>query len=122
MVETDYTNHILTAYIRGEIDHDSAARIRVEVDGAAQSLRPKPGMSASTARHPSPASSGSSFRQWNVLISGDDSSSMRLWVGVSGRTTLKCTRSPEKDRYRLSSVKGIHSSLRSYTIPFHIVT
>lgn len=41
MVETTYNNHTLTAYIRGELDHDSAARIRVEVDGAAQSLRPR---------------------------------------------------------------------------------
>ena len=26
MVETDFSNNVLTAYIKGEIDHDSAAR------------------------------------------------------------------------------------------------
>ena len=41
MVETDYKNNVLTAYIKGEIDHDSAAKIRVSVDGMAQSLKPR---------------------------------------------------------------------------------
>lgn len=40
MLKTDYHDGVLTAYIDGEIDHDSAARIRIQVDGAAQSLRP----------------------------------------------------------------------------------
>ena len=41
MLRTDYKNNILTAYIDGEIDHDSAAKIRNQIDGAAQSLKPK---------------------------------------------------------------------------------
>ncbi|MEE0914078.1 MAG: STAS domain-containing protein [Ruminococcus sp.] len=41
MLRTDYKNNILTAYIDGEIDHDSAAKIRTQIDGAAQSLKPK---------------------------------------------------------------------------------
>lgn len=41
MLKTDYKNNILTAYIDGEIDHDSAAKIRSRIDGAAQSLKPK---------------------------------------------------------------------------------
>ena len=41
MVETDFSNNVLTAYIKGEIDHDSAARIRCEVDAMAHSLRPE---------------------------------------------------------------------------------
>ncbi|MEE1319354.1 MAG: STAS domain-containing protein [Ruminococcus sp.] len=41
MLKTDYKNNILTAYIDGEIDHDSAAKIRTQIDGAAQSLKPK---------------------------------------------------------------------------------
>ncbi len=41
MLKTDYKNNILTAYIDGEIDHDSAAKIRLRIDGAAQSLKPK---------------------------------------------------------------------------------
>ena len=41
MLKTDYKNNILTAYIDGEIDHDSAAKIRTHIDGAAQSLKPK---------------------------------------------------------------------------------
>lgn len=41
MLQTEYKNHILTAYIDGEIDHDSAAKLRAKIDGAAQSLKPK---------------------------------------------------------------------------------
>lgn len=41
MVETEYKNNVLTAYLSGEIDHDSAAKIRISVDAAAQSLNPR---------------------------------------------------------------------------------
>ena len=41
MMETTYENNVLTAYIKGEIDHDSATRIRSTVDAMAQSLRPQ---------------------------------------------------------------------------------
>lgn len=41
MIETDFKDNILTAYIRGELDHDSAARIRAQLDGTAQALRPR---------------------------------------------------------------------------------
>ena len=41
MLKTEFKNNILTAYIKGEIDHDSAVRIRTEIDGATQSLKPK---------------------------------------------------------------------------------
>lgn len=41
MLKTEFKNNILTAYIEGEIDHDSAAKIRTQVDGATQSLKPK---------------------------------------------------------------------------------
>lgn len=41
MIETEYKNNVLTAYLQGEIDHDSAAKIRTHVDAAAQSLRPR---------------------------------------------------------------------------------
>ena len=41
MLRTEYKNNILTAYIDGEIDHDSAAKIRARIDGAEQSLKPK---------------------------------------------------------------------------------
>ena len=40
MIETKFNNNVLTAYIKGEIDHDSAAQIRVRVDGMAQELKP----------------------------------------------------------------------------------
>ena len=40
MLRTEYKNNILTAYIDGEIDHDSAAKIRGRIAGAAQSLQP----------------------------------------------------------------------------------
>ena len=80
--------------------------------GAPGSPRPKPGRSISTVRQPKPSSSGSSLRQWKVLVSGEDSSSSRLRTGTSGRATQKCTRMPEKDRYRLSSVNGTHPRRR----------
>ncbi len=41
MLKTKYENNILTAYIDGEIDHDSAAKIRTRIDSAAQSLKPR---------------------------------------------------------------------------------
>lgn len=41
MIETEYHNNVLTAYIKGEIDHDSAAKIRSQVDAMAQSLKPR---------------------------------------------------------------------------------
>ena len=34
MIETKFNNNVLTAYIKGEIDHDSAAKIRSHVDVA----------------------------------------------------------------------------------------
>lgn len=40
MLKTEYKNNVLTAYIDGEIDHDSAAKIRTKIDSAAQSLKP----------------------------------------------------------------------------------
>ena len=40
MVETKFSNNVLTAYLSGEIDHDSAAQIRVRVDAMAQELKP----------------------------------------------------------------------------------
>lgn len=41
MLKTEFKNNVLTAYIDGEIDHDTAAKIRTNLDGAAQSLKPK---------------------------------------------------------------------------------
>ena len=41
MLQTDYRDHVLTAYIDGEIDHDAAVRLRTTIDGAAQSLKPR---------------------------------------------------------------------------------
>ena len=41
MVETEYADNVLTAFLAGEIDHDRAADIRMCVDGMAQSLRPR---------------------------------------------------------------------------------
>lgn len=41
MLTTDYKNNILTVYIKGEIDHDMAAKIRTSIDGAVQSLKPR---------------------------------------------------------------------------------
>ena len=41
MIKTEFKNSVLTAYIQGEIDHDSAAEIRAHVDAAVQSRKPK---------------------------------------------------------------------------------
>ena len=41
MIKTEFENNILTAYLEGELDHDSACRIRQRIDCAARSLRPK---------------------------------------------------------------------------------
>ena len=40
-MKTEFQNGVLTAYLDGEIDHDSAAKIRARVDASAQSLKPK---------------------------------------------------------------------------------
>ena len=34
-------NNVLTAFIEGELDHDSAARIRTKLDGICESIKPK---------------------------------------------------------------------------------
>ena len=39
-MKTEFQNGVLTAYLEGEIDHDSAAGIRAQVDASAQSLKP----------------------------------------------------------------------------------
>ena len=41
MLKTEFKNNILTAYIDGEIDHDSAAEIRTKIDAAVQTNKPK---------------------------------------------------------------------------------
>lgn len=41
MLKTEFKNNILTAYIDGEIDHDSAGKIRQRIDCAAGSLKPR---------------------------------------------------------------------------------
>lgn len=41
MLQTEYHNQVLTAYIDGEIDHDAASGLRTAIDGAAQSLKPQ---------------------------------------------------------------------------------
>lgn len=41
MLRTEFQNNTLTAYIDGEIDHDSAAKIRAKIDGTVQALKPK---------------------------------------------------------------------------------
>lgn len=41
MVETEYTDNILTAKIYGEIDHHHAPSIRQKIDSKTESLRPK---------------------------------------------------------------------------------
>lgn len=41
MLNTEYKNNVLTAFIDGEIDHDTAAKIRQRIDGVAQLLKPK---------------------------------------------------------------------------------
>ena len=40
-MKTEFQNGVLTAYLDGEIDHDSAAKIRAHVDASVQSLKPK---------------------------------------------------------------------------------
>ena len=40
MLQTDYHDGALTAYITGELDHDAAANIRAQLDGAVSALRP----------------------------------------------------------------------------------
>lgn len=41
MLKTEFNNNVLTAYIDGEIDHDSACKIRQRIDLAIRSLRPR---------------------------------------------------------------------------------
>lgn len=41
MVETDFKNNTLTAYLSGDIDHHTAADIRNKIDGQAERLHPK---------------------------------------------------------------------------------
>lgn len=41
MLKTEFKNNVLTAFIDGEIDHDSAVGIRTQIDGVTQSLKPK---------------------------------------------------------------------------------
>lgn len=40
-MKTEFQGGVLTAYLDGEIDHDSAAAIRAQVDASAQSLKPR---------------------------------------------------------------------------------
>ncbi len=39
-MEITYENEIMTAFLKGEIDHHTAAPIRSEIDGKAESMRP----------------------------------------------------------------------------------
>lgn len=41
MLKTKFENNVLTAFIEGELDHDSAARIRTKLDGICESIKPK---------------------------------------------------------------------------------
>lgn len=41
VVETDYTDNVLTAKLYGEIDHHRAPLIRTKIDAKTESLRPK---------------------------------------------------------------------------------
>lgn len=41
MLKTEFNNNVLTAYIDGELDHDSACQIRQKIDCAARSLKPR---------------------------------------------------------------------------------
>lgn len=41
MIKTEFQNNILTAYIKGELDHSSASEIRVQIDGECESKKPK---------------------------------------------------------------------------------
>ena len=63
---------------------------------------PKPGNSASTQRHPSSESSGSSLRQWKPVSRGEHNKSTRCRRWASGRTMLKWTGSPRNESERLS--------------------
>ncbi len=38
MLKTKFENNVLTAFIEGELDHDSAARIRTKLDGIVNQL------------------------------------------------------------------------------------
>ena len=41
MVEIKYENGVLTALLKGEIDHHSAADMRITIDGETEKLRPR---------------------------------------------------------------------------------
>ena len=41
MLKTEYKNNVLTAFLDGELDHDSASRIRQRLDSSVRSLRPR---------------------------------------------------------------------------------
>ena len=41
MLKTKFENNVLTAFIEGELDHDSAARIRTKLDGICESITRK---------------------------------------------------------------------------------
>lgn len=41
MVKTYFENNTLTVFLSGEIDHNCAGKIRTQIDGQAESLRPK---------------------------------------------------------------------------------
>ena len=41
MLKTEFKNNILTAYLDGELDHDSACKIRRRIDCSVRSLRPR---------------------------------------------------------------------------------
>ena len=41
MLDTKYKNDILTVKLKGEIDHNSAAKLRTAIDSQINALRPK---------------------------------------------------------------------------------
>lgn len=41
MLDTKYKNNILTVNLKGEIDHNSAAKLRTAIDSQINALRPK---------------------------------------------------------------------------------
>lgn len=41
MLRTKFENNVLTAFLEGELDHDSAARIRTRLDGMCEAVKPK---------------------------------------------------------------------------------
>ena len=41
MLKTEFKNNILTAYLDGELDHDSAGKIRQRIDSSAGTLKPR---------------------------------------------------------------------------------